>query len=186
MGLRQVDDPLMFQVLRNYVTLRSNGRQEQVAESNRGRREVFALSRNRDKLFIYEPKQGMGIPMLIDFKLKQISVEVLNAYELESDYSVYRGLSEINKAVDKEYIEQVDFVKRVSLRFSYILQDKLENRKLKISELRKLFVKAWREASKQKESASHDEVLDSGNAAPGAMKSEVVVRNAELSSYRIQ
>ena len=129
---------------------------------------MFALSRDGEKFFLHQPDAGMVVPLVLDFKSKQLAVRVPSIDELENEYAVYDELSEVLNVVSRGHRDQVNFAGRFSQECSKTFRDQLATGQLTISELRLLVQDYLRRAAKTPSDANDSEI----NAIAGASEAD--------------
>lgn len=99
---------------------------------------LLALSRDGDRIFLYEPDQGLGIPVMLQFASNSLYVGMPPVERLEHDYAVYDELDELIAAAGRGRGRLIRTAQRFSREYSKLFSDQIVAGELTIAQLRKL------------------------------------------------
>lgn len=106
---------------------------------------MLALSRRRDKIFLYQPEEGLAVPVFVDFGAKKVLIGMPEISELERDYIIYESDTQLADAAGPQHAETVRLAQSFSRHFSEVFRDEIERGDITIAQLRALILDLFRQ-----------------------------------------
>lgn len=102
---------------------------------------MYALSKPRKAAFIYDPRNGLDIPLIVEFEHKAIFVEYPEVDDLEADFIGYPDLESLrNAAIGNK--QDIDQVVRVGQLYSRKFADLIRKDDCSFDEITRLIIEA--------------------------------------------
>ena len=98
---------------------------------------MLAVSRSGDRIFLYEPRIGMSVPIVLDVTNREVRVEVPSAAELELDFAAVDVIDEVRQALSSEE-KLVDAAVKFSRFYSQHFKSKIDQKNVTVAHLRAL------------------------------------------------
>jgi len=111
---------------------------------------MLAASRDSQKVFLFDPRMGMSVPILLDLNDLKIRVAIPEVAELEEDFASMDALEEIKDAV-QGHDQLVDAAANFSRFYSKHFRSELDRSDMTITQLRTLIEQHYSQVDKRHE-----------------------------------